>query len=475
MKSWLPAGLIFVKAMTEFSQPTQSLCPVCLKRIPAFRTCCSLEDVFLEKQCPEHGKFRSIIWKGLPGFQDWSLPKIPTKPTISYTKKDQGCPFDCGLCPEHRQGSCTILLEVTGRCNLSCPVCFADAGTQAGTDPSLEIIREWYQAGQKAGGNCNIQLSGGEPTVRDDLPDIIALGKETGFSFIQLNTNGIRTGSDRNYLSALKQAGLSSVFLQFDGTKDSIYQKLRGRSLLAEKMEALHRFRECGIGIVLVPTLIPGINTGNIGEILKLAMEWTPAVRAVHFQPVSYFGRHYQYSAGCPDDHMRLTLPELMQAIEEQTGRMFKTGHFKPPGCENARCSFHGNYLITGKGKAMPIGRTGSQQNQTCCVKPVRAEEGAARAVAYTARQWAAPETPEADIVNSRCCNPSDTMNLDDFIARARTHTFSVSAMAFQDVWNLDLERVRDCCIHVMSPDKRLIPFCLYNLTDSKGKKLYRP
>jgi hypothetical protein len=191
-------------------------------------------------------------------------------------------------------------------------------------------------------------------------------------------------------------------------------------------------------------------------------------VRGIHFQPVSYFGR-YADSA-----RPRLTLPELMRALAEETGGMIQLSDFRPPGCENARCSFHANYFVGPEGALRAIH---GPHDGKCCPAPIPAEQGADTAIAYVARQWAGPETCEptpspVDAADYGCT--AGPMTLDAFIVRARTRTLSVSAMAFQDGWNVDLERVRDCCIHVFSPDGRLIPFCLYNLTDAQGRGLYR-
>jgi uncharacterized radical SAM superfamily Fe-S cluster-containing enzyme len=199
---------------------TESVCPVCLMRIPAQRVGQG-EDVYLRKTCPEHGAFQTILWRGQPAYSGWARPKIPAHPANPLTPIRQGCPLDCGLCPDHRQQTCTALLEVTRRCDLRCPFCFADAGALALPDPDLGVIEGWYRSLLNASGPCNIQLSGGEPTQRDDLPEIIALGKSLGFSFIQVNTNGLRLARDAAYVKRLRQAGLSSVFLQFDGSQDS--------------------------------------------------------------------------------------------------------------------------------------------------------------------------------------------------------------------------------------------------------------
>jgi uncharacterized radical SAM superfamily Fe-S cluster-containing enzyme len=460
--------------MSVDREKTESLCPMCFDRIPAQREFKG-ENVFLVKTCPEHGEFRTLIWKGPPSFERWARPKVPATPPVTQTEVLRGCPFDCGLCPEHRQRSCTVIMEVTQRCDLHCSFCYADSGSGEKEDPPLHLISTWYQAVAATGKACNIQLSGGEPTTRDDLPAIVARGRDLGFLFIQLNTNGIRLGRDPEYVRDLKKAGLSSVFLQFDGTEEDIYLRVRGRRLLDEKRRAIERCEAQGIGVVLVPILVPGVNDQNIGNILKQALEWSPVVRGVHFQPVSYFGRYPRQ----PKDADRITLPELMRAIEEQSGGKFQVDHFRPPGCENALCSFHGNYLILSDGTLRSLQKPFGEE---CCSVPESAEEGATKAISYVARQWASPPPSPRNPFPSACCSPeasersgsSGLISLDDFINRARTHTFSISAMAFQDIWNVDLERVRDCCIHVMAPHRTLVPFCAYNLTDVKGRALYR-
>ncbi len=463
--------------ITADSHKTRSLCPVCLSKVDARRI---VEDdrVFLEKECTAHGRFRTLIWDGEPAFNSWQRPKFPIARSFTGHAVDKGCPFDCGLCPEHHQRSCTVLIEVTNRCNLNCSVCFADAGNRASDDPSLEEIRTWFERIKQNGTHCNIQLSGGEPTLRNDLPQIVSMAGDSGFSFIQVNTNGIRLARDPEFVSALEKAGLSSVFLQFDGTHDTIYKTIRGKALLDIKMAAIRACRENRIGVVLVPTIIPGINTDNIGNIIQTAIDLSPAVRAVHFQPMSYFGR---FSQSNNSTKKRITLPGLMRRIEAQTDGMCRLSDFKPPGCENALCSFHGNFMVSFDNRLVPLH---GQADKKCCPSPIPApapipaEVGSKKAISYVARQWTVPEaniqkTPTPGSTHSG--PDSGPISLDSFISRARTHTLSISAMAFQDAWNLDLERVQDCCIHVFSKERFLVPFCLYNLTNKDGKSLYRP
>ena len=184
-----------------------------------------------------------------------------------------------------------MLLELTNRCNLKCPVCFASAGEREPGDLSLEEIGRQYDMLMERGGPFNIQLSGGEPTVREDLDRIIALGREKGFSFFQLNTNGLRLAQEPDYCIELRQAGLSTVFLQFDGLDEDIYVKLRGRPLRDIKLWAIDNCRRAELPVVLVPTVAPGVNDQALGDILRFALDRAPHVRGVHFQPISYFGR----------------------------------------------------------------------------------------------------------------------------------------------------------------------------------------
>ncbi|MEZ4600855.1 MAG: radical SAM protein [Syntrophotaleaceae bacterium] len=447
------------EGFTALPIETASLCPTCLKRLPARREVVG-DRVDLVKSCPEHGEYRALIWQGPPHLSEWNRPKTPSQPPVCYGEVKKGCPFDCGLCPEHGQHSCSALLEVTGRCNLRCPVCFADSGKEEVADPPLSVIDSWYRAVHNASGkSIVIQLSGGEPTIRDDLPVIIALGRRQGFSFIQLNTNGLRLADSPYYARELKEAGLASVFLQFDGTTDAIYERLRGKALLPQKIKAIDHCLAAGLGVVLVPTVVPGVNSNNLGAILDFALQRAPGVRGVHFQPISYFGRF----PAPPSDQDRMTLPQILRGIEQQTGGRMRVDNFAPPGCEHSHCSFHGNFLVNPDGSLLPL----TNKDSCCCNKPTPAAEGARKSTDFLTRQWAAPQqsTPPRN---------GAPESLDSFLERIKTHTFAVSAMAFQDVWNIDLERARNCCIHVLTPQEKLVPFCLYNLTSAQGRSLYR-
>jgi len=231
-------------------------------------------------------------------------------------------------------------------------------------------------------------------------------------------------------------------------------------------MLALEHCAKHGLAVVIVPTLVPGVNVHQIGEIISYGIQNAPTVRGVHFQPVSYFGRY----PDSPGDKGRLTIPEILKEIETQTQEKIKVEHFKPPGCENAYCSFHGNFVILEDGELRAWSKHSA--GEVCC-KPESAEVGAARTRKFVSQFWAPPATTSGNGNTAVDATPS-LGGWDGFVERARTHAFSVSGMAFQDAWNLDVERLKDCCIHVVHADGRIIPFCAYNLTDSRGRSIYR-
>jgi len=441
--------------MPEVLSTTQSVCPVCLRVIEARRTVGKDGCVYLEKTCPEHGDFSTLIWEGsAEDYKKWDAPNSAKDTPPKALPKMDGCPYDCGLCEEHERPGCCVLLELTNRCNLNCPVCFASAGKSAPSDLSMEEIAAQYDMLMARGGPFNIQLSGGEPTVRDDLPEIIALGREKGFSFFQLNTNGLRMADEPGYAQRLRDAGVSCAFLQFDGLKDETYRTLRGRALFKTKLRAIENCAKAGLPVVLVPTVAGGVNDGEMGGILRFAADRMPYVRGVHFQPVSYFGR-----CSLPVPEHRLTIPRLLSLIEAQTNGLMKAADFGGGGAESPYCSFHASYMKTPDGSLRALPR---RRSQCCCVKSSEARD-------FVSRQWG---FKKLKLREKRAETGTDS--LDVFLEKAAESTFTVSGMLFQDAWTLDLDRLRRCYICEADTEKGMVPFCAYNLTAIDGKALYR-
>jgi uncharacterized radical SAM superfamily Fe-S cluster-containing enzyme len=435
---------------------TESLCPICLKRIPAIKVADN-GKIYLEKTCPEHGEYRTLIWRqDAKHYLDWTAgSERGSGPERCFTTVDKGCPYDCGLCPEHWTRACTMVMELTMRCNLSCPVCFASANRNKDYEPDIETIRGMYEATMQGVGACTIQLSGGEPTLRDDLPQIIALGREVGFNHILINTNGVRLAQEPGYLQKLKESGASAIYLQFDGVSDDVYHHTRGQNLYQIKNQVLTNCTRESIGVILVPTIIPGINDHQLGDIVQFAKRWIPIVKGVHFQPISYFGR-YPHP---PRDEDRITIPDVIDALESQTGGELKAKDFLPRHAQDAHCSFSSFFILTEEGKLQALSNLarGRVTGWGSCAE-LPPEESSRR---FMSRHWRLDEN---------CCQNSSA---EDFYDRVLNYYLTITCMPFQDVWSLDMDRLRGCCGHVVAWDRRIIPFCAYYLTSTTGERLY--
>ena len=440
---------------------TNTLCPVCMKTIKAEKIA---EDdvVYIVKTCPEHGSWKVKIWNGVEHYKYLyefaAVPKTPEKFAVPQIKD---CPHDCGLCNQHMQHSCLLVVEVTNHCNLNCPICFATAnGCGYDYHPDMETIRGMFKTvvDYVKSPRC-IQLSGGEPTVRDDLPEIVRMAKEMGIEHVEVNTNAVRIAKDIEYLRALKEAGVDDFYMQFDGTKDDIYLQTRGKSLFELKEQAIANCAEVGIGITLVVTVSPNINLDHVGEIIKYAATKVPTVKGVHFQPISYFGRY----PVDPENNDRVTIPELAQAIEKQTKGMLKADNFIPTSCSNVHCDMKSLSVVLPDHSLFPL-------TTMALGPPKKTDDVADKTRGEVSQFWRFIENS----MDGEDENRSDDGSWRTFVSRAKTHYLTVSAMAFQDVWTGETDRWERCCIHVVTLDGRLIPFCLFNVTNNEGETLYR-
>jgi uncharacterized radical SAM superfamily Fe-S cluster-containing enzyme len=327
--------------MTDVSAQTESLCPHCLRLIPAQRIF-ENNEVYLQKNCPEHGAIgKVLLWSSSSiSFAAWNRHRLQetdphpldlspqTAASPKGTAAHVNCPFQCGICSHHRQSTCSTILEVSSQCNLHCPVCFAASPATNRQNPTLTQIERMLQKTLESAGPCPIQLSGGEPTLRDDLPQIVALARSLGFDHVQINTNGIRMAQDPEYVRALKESGVTDFFLQFDGVTDEVYSHIRGMALLSLKQKAIEICAKLKIAVILVPTLVKGVNDSQIGAIIQFAKKWMPTVKGVHFQPMTYLGRY----PNSPCNENRFLIPDILTAIEQQTEGELKVDNFIPPG-----------------------------------------------------------------------------------------------------------------------------------------------
>jgi len=449
--------------MEELLGETRSLCPVCLRKIGARKVAVN-GNVYLDKSCPEHGSYRALIWRGADSYLDWGRRAEELgRPAVPLAKENLGCPYDCGLCPNHKAETCVSVMEVTHRCNLACPVCFASSDKARAYHPDLDVIAQMYRTVRDAAGrDTPVQLSGGEPTVRDDLAGIVVMGKAMGFQHVQVNTNGLRIAEDKAYLSDLADSGISAVYLQFDGTTDAVYRHTRGRELLQTKIRAIENCADARVGVVLVPTLVPGVNMQQVGEIVRFAKSWIPCVKGIHFQPISYFGRYPH----APADADRATIPDVIHALEDQTAGELKADNFTPRRRREAYCAFGSLFVLDENGGLLSLGQT--PPSPPPAGRPARREKPLPyqQARKFVTQRWRWAE----EDAGSQEAKPGSWESL---FARARTHSFFISCMPFQDVWTVDLDRVERCCTHVVAPGGRLVPLCAFYLTGADGRRLH--
>ena len=325
---------------------SQSLCPLCKKPVPAvYRE--ENGRVFFVKECPDHGTFKTIAAEDAELYKSWTArPVVNIPPKRAQTEgdpRDLECPLHCGVCENHLQTACCVLIDITDRCNQRCPYCFAKAEKDADRsgEPSLQELERKFDLLLELGEErpFNIQLSGGEPTVREDLPRIIALARDKGFEYVQINTNGRKLATEAGYAEELKAAGASVIFMQFDGTRDDIYRRLRGEPLLALKKRAVENCEAAGLPVTLVPTVVQGVNDDNLGNMLDFVVRHVNVVKGIHFQPVSFFGRHPEQvepgdspGAGAPwdsgDSQPVVPREDLSEAAPEGGPRPVYSGDF---------------------------------------------------------------------------------------------------------------------------------------------------
>jgi len=460
---------------------TRSICPECLRVLDAS----ILEEdntVYIEKECPEHGRFRDVYWSDYGQYlraerfrQEGEGLRNPR------TRTERGCPLDCGICPEHRSHTALGIIDVTNRCNLRCPVCFATAGTTGYVyEPTLEQIGEMIQNLRRNDPvpAPALQLSGGEPTIREDLFEIIRTAKREGFEHVEVNTNGLRLAGGVDYCRGLKEADVDTVYLQFDGLTPDVYEFTRGRDLVDVKMRAIENCREAGLeSIVLVVTLVKGVNDHQLGDIIRFAAENFDVVRCVNVQPVSICGRVPEQERG----RMRITIPDFMRAVEEQTGGKIRADDFYPVptvvpisravgalrGRRYVEFTAHphcgmATYIFVEGGEIVPITRYGNVEGFTKAMEAVYREASEGHGTRARVRLAGALRHVSFGLLRKHLWPVLRTGSY-EALGDLHRRMLLVSAMHFMDPYNFDLDRVRRCCIHYAVPDGRIIPFCTMN------------
>lgn len=458
---------------------SDSVCPVC-HRILQGQYRSRNGKVYYEKECDIHGRFSGICGAEAD-FCTWIENKVINIPPSHVLKQGRKghCPFNCGVCTEHLQTACCVLLEVTERCNQMCPYCFAGA-RKKGDDLPFDVIERKLDFLMNHGDEIpfNLQLSGGEPTVRDDLPEIIRSARRKGFKNIQINTNGKRLAEEAGYAATLKEAGATVIYLQFDGVDDGVYERLRNEALFRIKKTAIEQCRGAELPVTLVPMIVREVNLKQIGSIVEFALDHLDVVKGIHFQPVSFFGRYPDVRGDTGSDYgNRVTMFDVMHGLEEQMEGSIKYSDFCPITTGHTLCCFYGLFQnVPGKGIQSLLNDRMKRSGVGCCgeidpVEIIRKDRN------FVYNKWKIPQKggccekqTAASLINDDSAESDGAVDLDAFIEAYETNVFTISGMAFMDAYNLDTERLKRCRVQVLSKDDSLIPFCAYNSLYRGGK-----
>ncbi len=482
---------------------TKSLCPECLAVIEAK---IDGEDnmVFMDKCCEEHGPYRELISTDKKFYNLIISRDLSSRKPVSNPIKGRQacCPNGCGVCSEHLSQPIMMNIDLTNRCNLNCPFCFANANKRGElVELSIEQVRKMIDTA------CAVdtvkpvcfQFTGGEPTIHPQFLEALAEVKKRKLAQVQVATNGIRFAENADFAVQASQAGLNVAYLQFDGLDDEVYMKTRGRALLDTKLKAIDNLYRASIRTVLVPTIVKGINDDQIGDIVRFAVKNIDRIIGISWQPVSFTGRiDYQQRLA-----QRFTVADLVREIEQQTGwvDMYRDWYpfgFADPftrllelvrgerhlgiGC-SPNCGVI-TYLIvdTAGEKVFPvpsfvdvdavmekIASTADRLKERKFLRKLSIAQKLHGLQSCYEQQKGPKEWSFGDFVDFMMdfADFSDryTSN-EDRVRISSTRPYKILLMAsmhFQDVYNYQIDRVNRCVVHYAAPDGRIYPFCSYN------------
>lgn len=481
---------------TGLPKTTQSLCPECTSLIEA-RIFEENGRVVMEKTCPDHGEFRDIVFSDAKLYlkmEQWTFgdSRGLENPAVANAAT---CPTDCGLCNLHTSHTGLANVDLTNRCNLTCPVCFANANAAGYLyEPGVEQVRRMLQAlrDQKPVPCRIVQFSGGEPTIHPNFIQILRMAKEMGFSHTQVATNGIRF-TDLEFAQQCKEAGLHTLYLQFDGVCDDVYRRTRGESLMEKKLQCIENVRKAGMKIVFVPTIVKGFNDHEIGNIVRTAIDNIDCTSGISFQPVAFTGRIARHEL----EAKRFTLSDFAFAMQEQTGGLADPYEdWFPLSCVtpfsklisalrgemtthlscHPHCSIGTYFFVDRNKKATPVTRfidVGPMLKEM----DILARKAAPKKIKFFSKLSAwntlrkffheekAPEGLTFNLFLQTLQGMTDKRygrgekEKEGFTYR----TLMVAGMHFMDAYNYDVERVKRCVIHYSAPNGLIYPFCAYN------------
>ena len=444
---------------------TISLCPECLKRIDA-KIVFENNNVFMLKRCPEHGNTKVLIADEVEYYKNIRNYNTPSEMPYKFnTQTHYGCPYDCGLCPDHEQHSCLTIIEITDRCNLTCPTCYAGSSPAHGRHRTFEEVKQMLDTIVENEKEPDVvQISGGEPTLHPHFFEILDYAKTLPIKHIMVNTNGIEIAKDFEFAKRLQSyAPDFEIYLQFDSFKEEALLSLRGGDLRKIREKAIENLNKLNLSTTLVVTLQKGLNDDEIGKIIDYALE-QKCVRGVTFQPTQIAGRLENFN----QETERITLTEVRRKILEQT-KIFNSDDLIPVPC-NPDALVMG-YVLKLEGNNIPLTRY---------INPADLLDNSKNTIVYEQDRELHQKMFEifstgtsTDKASSKlhtllCCLPAieaPKLSYDNL--------FRVIIMQFIDAHNFDVRAIKKSCVHIVNKDNKIIPFETMNLFYRDEKKEY--
>jgi 7,8-dihydro-6-hydroxymethylpterin dimethyltransferase len=435
---------------------TVSLCNECHRRVDA-KIIFEAGNVFMVKRCPEHGQQKVLIADDINYYkQIRNYNKASEYPKKPHTATHYGCPYDCGICPDHEQHSCLTLIEVTDRCNLSCPTCYASSSPTHGRHRTLDEIEFMLDAIVKSEGEPDVvQISGGEPTIHPDFFSILDLAKARPIKHLMVNTNGIRIASDRAFAEKLATyTPAFEIYLQFDSFEKDVLVAMRGKDLTTVRMKALEVLNELNLSTTLVVTLQKGMNDHEIGRIIEFALQQR-CVRGVTFQPTQISGRLDNFDPALN----RMTNTEVRRKILEQSN-IFQSNDLIPVPC-NPDALVMGYALKTSTG-VFPLTRLIDPELLLNNSRNTIVYEQDKDLHSFVLKMFSTGNSCDSlkeDFHHLLCC-------LTDIVAPGLSYNnlFRIIIMNFMDAYNFDVRSIKKSCVHIVNTAGKIIPFETMNL-----------
>lgn len=444
---------------------TLSLCPECLKRIDA-KIVFEDDNVFMLKRCPEHGQSKVLIADDKEYYKNIRNYNKPSETPYHFnTKTHYGCPYDCGLCPDHEQHSCLTVVEITDRCNLSCPTCYAGSSPTYGRHRTFEEVKAMLDTIVRNEKEPDVvQISGGEPTLHPQFFEILDYAKSLPIKHIMVNTNGIEIAKDFAFAERLKSyAPDFEIYLQFDSFEEEALYSLRGAHLGKIRTKALEHLNALNLSTTLVVTLQKGLNDHEIGKIIEYALE-QPCVRGVTLQPTQIVGRLENFNHATD----RITLTEVRRKILEQTN-IFQADDIIPVPCNPDALAM--GYVLKLGGQHFPLTRY---------INPADLLDNSKNTIVYEQDQQLHEKMFEIFSTGTSTDKASDKLHsllcCLPFVEAPQLsydNLFRIIIMQFIDAYNFDVRAIKKSCVHIVNKDNKIIPFETMNLFYRDDKRAY--